>query len=107
MYTGSSTLSTPEDLLIPSTIADPDAARQASGQEASAPSTPPVHVIMGSDSDLATMRAAAEVLQDFGVPCQVTVVSAHRTPERMMDFARGAHLKGVKVGFEVTISLVN
>ena len=52
---------------------------------------------MGSDSDLATMRAAAEVLQDFGVPCQVTVVSAHRTPQRMMDFAQGAHLNGVKV----------
>ena len=52
---------------------------------------------MGSDSDLATMRAAAEVLDDFGVPCCVTVVSAHRTPQRMMDFAQGAHIKGAKV----------
>lgn len=39
---------------------------------------PLVGVIMGSDSDLATMKAAAEVLEEFGVPCEVTVVSAHR-----------------------------
>lgn len=55
-----------------------------------------VAVIMGSDSDLPTMRAAAEVLRDFGIRCRVTVVSAHRTPERMVEFARNAHRQGVK-----------
>lgn len=58
---------------------------------------PRVGIIMGSDSDLPTMRAAAEVLEEFGVECEVTVVSAHRTPERMFDYARGAHSRGVQV----------
>ena len=103
---------------------------------------PRVSIIMGSDSDLPTMRAAAEVLEEFGVPCEVTVVSAHRragglgggsasraaglctpaaapavprcahrfarlraapspcvhrTPERMFDYARSAHARGVRV----------
>ena len=52
---------------------------------------------MGSDSDLSVMGQAADVLEDFGVPCEVTVVSAHRTPERMVDLARNAHKRGVKV----------
>lgn len=52
---------------------------------------------MGSDSDLPLMAPAAQVLQDFGVSCSVRVVSAHRTPERMFEFARAAHLQGVKV----------
>lgn len=52
---------------------------------------------MGSDSDLPTMRAAAEVLRDFGIAAEVTVVSAHRTPERMLDYARSAHSRGIKV----------
>lgn len=52
---------------------------------------------MGSDSDLATMKAAAAVLDDFGVPCEVTVVSAHRTPDRMLDYARSAAGRGLKV----------
>lgn len=53
--------------------------------------------IMGSDSDLPTMRAAAEVLESFDVPYEITVVSAHRTPQRMYDYARGAAANGLRV----------
>jgi len=52
---------------------------------------------MGSDSDLSTMKTAAEVLESFGVEAEVTIVSAHRTPERMVEFAKTAHKRGVKV----------
>jgi len=55
-----------------------------------------VGVIMGSDSDLPTMKAAAEILEEFGIACEVTVVSAHRTPERMFDYAQSAHKRGLK-----------
>lgn len=58
---------------------------------------PRVGIIMGSDSDLPTMRGAAEILEEFGVECEVTVVSAHRTPERMFDYARGAAARGIQV----------
>lgn len=51
---------------------------------------------MGSDSDLATMRAAAEALEGLGVSTEVTVVSAHRTPERMVAYARSAHTRGIQ-----------
>ena len=43
------------------------------------------------------MKAAAEALESFGVPVEVTVVSAHRTPERMLDYAKNAHKRGIKV----------
>ncbi|CAM9675606.1 unnamed protein product [Phaeothamnion confervicola] len=56
-----------------------------------------VGVIMGSDSDLPTMRAAADVLEQFGVPYEVTIVSAHRTPDRMVKYARSAAGRGLKV----------
>ena len=52
---------------------------------------------MGSDSDLPIMHQAAEVLKLFGVAYDVSIVSAHRTPERMFDFAKTAHLKGYNV----------
>jgi phosphoribosylaminoimidazole carboxylase len=52
---------------------------------------------MGSDSDLPTMRAAAEIMDEFGIHCEITVVSAHRTPERMMEYAKTAHERGLKV----------
>ena len=58
---------------------------------------PLVGVIMGSDSDLPTMAAACKVLEDFGVAFECTVVSAHRTPGRMFDYARTAHERGVRV----------
>jgi phosphoribosylaminoimidazole carboxylase len=59
--------------------------------------TEEVAVIMGSDSDLPVMAAGCQILEDFGVKPLVTIVSAHRTPERMVEFAKGAALRGVKV----------
>ncbi|KAI9027874.1 hypothetical protein DFJ74DRAFT_617544 [Hyaloraphidium curvatum] len=59
--------------------------------------SPLVGIIMGSDSDLPTLKPACSILTDFGVPFEVTIVSAHRTPARMMDYARSAHLRGLKV----------
>jgi len=57
---------------------------------------PLVGIIMGSDSDLPVMQAAADVLQQFGIAFELTVVSAHRTPRRMFDYARGARARGLK-----------
>lgn len=57
----------------------------------------PVAIIMGSRSDWPTMRAAAEVLDQLGVGWSAKVVSAHRTPERMYAFAKGAKAAGFKV----------
>ena len=51
---------------------------------------PAVAVVMGSQSDWATMARAVEVLDELGIASDVRIVSAHRTPERMYDFARGA-----------------
>ena len=58
---------------------------------------PLASVIMGSRSDLPTMRHAAEVLRELGVPHEVRIVSAHRTPELMSEFAKSAKDRGVKV----------
>lgn len=58
---------------------------------------PIVSIIMGSDSDLPVMSKAAEVLQQLGIPLEVTIVSAHRTPERMVEFSRNAHKRGIQV----------
>lgn len=52
---------------------------------------------MGSDSDLPTMEKAIAVCEDFAVPHEVAIISAHRTPERMVDYARNAHHRGIKV----------
>ncbi|MBF6219682.1 5-(carboxyamino)imidazole ribonucleotide mutase [Nocardia abscessus] len=59
--------------------------------------TPAVGLIMGSDSDWPTMEAAAEALAEFGIRFEVGVVSAHRTPQRMLDYARDAADRGLKV----------
>ncbi len=56
-----------------------------------------VGIIMGSDSDLNVMQAAADVLNTFNIPFELTVVSAHRTPERMMEYAKTARNRGLKV----------
>lgn len=61
------------------------------------PSAPLVSVIMGSTSDWDTMRAADTVLDEFGVAHECLVVSAHRTPRRLSEFAEGAAERGVKV----------
>lgn len=52
---------------------------------------------MGSDSDLPIMRQAADILKQLGIKFELTVVSAHRTPERMFDFAKNAHGRGIQV----------
>ena len=59
--------------------------------------TPPVVIIMGSRSDWPTMKHAAEALDRLGVPWEAKVVSAHRTPQRLFDFATGAKAAGYKV----------
>jgi len=56
-----------------------------------------VSIIMGSDSDLPIMKDAALILEEFGIPVEVTVVSAHRTPDRMFEFAKNAHKHGTRV----------
>ncbi len=52
---------------------------------------------MGSKSDLETMRPAAEALGQFGIPCEIKVVSAHRTPDAMFEYAKSARSRGLKV----------
>ena len=59
--------------------------------------TPIVGIVMGSDSDLPTMEPAAEVLKQFGVCYEMRVVSAHRTPEDMMEYGKTAEERGLKV----------
>lgn len=56
-----------------------------------------VGIIMGSDSDLPVMKAAAEILQEFGIGFELTVVSAHRTPRRLVEYSTGAAARGLKV----------
>ena len=56
-----------------------------------------VGIIMGSNSDLPVMQAAADILNEFGIACEIEVVSAHRTPEKMFDYAKQAHGRGLQV----------
>jgi 5-(carboxyamino)imidazole ribonucleotide mutase len=56
-----------------------------------------VGIVMGSDSDWPTMKAAAEVCVEFGVPFEADVISAHRMPVEMIDYGRSAHERGLKV----------
>lgn len=58
---------------------------------------PLVGIIMGSDSDLPVMKEAVIVLEDLGVKCETTIVSAHRTPDRMWDYAKKAKTRGLEV----------
>ena len=60
-------------------------------------SKPIVGIIMGSKSDLGVMAAAGELLDEFEIPFELTIVYAHRTPERMVDYAKTAHTRGLKV----------
>lgn len=60
-------------------------------------SAPQVSIIMGSDSDLPVMQDAARVMEEFGIAYEITIVSAHRTPQRMMRFAEQAHVRGIRV----------
>ena len=56
-----------------------------------------VAVVMGSDSDFSVMREACDALDDFAIPYEKAIVSAHRTPERLREFARGARARGIRV----------
>lgn len=56
-----------------------------------------VAIIMGSKSDLPVMQGAADMLKEFEIAYEITIVSAHRTPERMFDFAKSAESRGIKV----------
>jgi 5-(carboxyamino)imidazole ribonucleotide mutase len=58
---------------------------------------PVVGIVMGSQSDLRIMKEAAEVLEELSIPYELTIVSAHRTPQRMMDYATTARSRGLKV----------
>lgn len=59
--------------------------------------TVPVGIVMGSDSDLPIMRQAAEALESLGLDYELTIVSAHRTPRRMVDYAEKAESRGLRV----------
>jgi 5-(carboxyamino)imidazole ribonucleotide mutase len=61
------------------------------------PARPLVGIIMGSDSDLPVMREAADILREFGIPYEMTIASAHRTPRRAIAFAEGAVGRGLLV----------
>ena len=58
---------------------------------------PVVSIIMGSGSDLPVMKEASRILEEFGIPYEMSIVSAHRTPERMFEFAKTAHGRGIDV----------
>jgi len=58
---------------------------------------PLVGILMGSDSDLPVMEEAAKALKDFGIPYEMTVSSAHRTPKRTSEYAKGAEERGIRV----------
>jgi 5-(carboxyamino)imidazole ribonucleotide mutase len=58
---------------------------------------PIVGIIMGSDSDLSVMNEAADILDEFGIPYEIKIVSAHRTPKYMAEYGSNAHEKGIKV----------
>lgn len=58
---------------------------------------PVVSIIMGSDSDLPVMQQARDILIEFNVSHEITIVSAHRTPQRLFEFSQNAHKRGIKV----------
>ncbi|MGZ3715259.1 MAG: 5-(carboxyamino)imidazole ribonucleotide mutase [Ktedonobacterales bacterium] len=70
---------------------------RGNGVMAMAADAPVVGIVMGSDSDLPTMRGAAEICAQFGVGYELRIVSAHRTPDDMAQYGRTAHERGLKV----------
>jgi phosphoribosylaminoimidazole carboxylase len=84
-------LSLPESSKLPGTFCPPP----PQGAKLNDPH-PLVGIIMGSDSDLPTMAAAAQILTQFNVPFELTIVSAHRTPDRMVEYAREAAGRGLR-----------
>lgn len=61
------------------------------------PQSPVVGIVMGSDSDLAVMQEALEMLTNFDIPAEITVASAHRSPQRVLEYANNASRRGLKV----------
>jgi 5-(carboxyamino)imidazole ribonucleotide mutase len=59
--------------------------------------SPIISIIMGSDSDLPIMQGAIAICSEFAVSCEVAIISAHRTPEKMVEYAKQAHERGIKV----------
>ena len=74
-----------------------DYGRYQQEQKSMSATNPLVGIIMGSDSDLPTMQAAIAICEQFKVSHEVGIVSAHRTPERMLEYAQTAHERGLKV----------
>ena len=70
--------------------------QEAAQKETPKNNGPVIGLIMGSDSDWDTVKPAVEVFAEFGVPFEVGVVSAHRTPEKMLAYAKQAHTRGIK-----------
>ena len=70
---------------------------QASTQSSQSSQTAVVGIIMGSDSDLPVMQETIEVLTNFGIPSEITVASAHRSPQRVSEYAKSARQRGLKV----------
>ena len=66
-------------------------------QTASSEFRPVIGIVMGSDSDLPVMEPAAQIIRQFGIEPELTIVSAHRTPDRLRDYARSAVARGLKV----------
>ncbi len=58
---------------------------------------PVVSIVMGSDSDLPVMKKASGVLDDFGIPYEMRIISAHRMPEILIEYAKGAEARGIRV----------
>ncbi len=58
---------------------------------------PKISIIMGSESDMPIMNQAAEIIKEFGIEFEIGIVSAHRTPKRMVEFAENAHKRGIEV----------
>jgi phosphoribosylaminoimidazole carboxylase PurE protein len=71
--------------------------RKRGGSSKAAGRSPVVGILMGSDSDLPTMQEAAKVLEEFGVPFELRICSAHRSPERLLRYAREAEGRGLQV----------
>jgi len=74
-----------------------DIGAKALNRDQSVEKNPKVGILMGSDSDLPVMRAAADFLQDMGIECEMTVASAHRTPAKVMEYTQSASERGVKI----------
>jgi 5-(carboxyamino)imidazole ribonucleotide mutase len=72
-------------------------AAKSKKNKASKGSAAVVGIIMGSQSDLPVLQAAADILKQFGIPHEIDIVSAHRTPEKMFSYAKEAHTRGLKV----------